>query len=82
MISDREYEGHLRKLLLLKENLSKSIDPSVSCLRQMGELQVIFKFSLAVSVFYKLLLSSVLPTNWELVYEVLSHSREKQPEII
>lgn len=28
------------------------------------------------------MLSSVLPTNWELVSEVLSHPREKQPDII
>lgn len=68
----REYEGQLRKLLLPKENLSKLTDPSVSSLRLTGELQIVFKFSLVVSVFYKLLLSSVLPTNWELVNEVLS----------
>lgn len=78
----REYEGQLRKLLLPKENLSKLTDPSVSSLRLTGELQIVFKFSLVVSVFCKLLLSSVLPTNWELVNEVLSPSREKQPEII
>jgi len=50
----REYEGHLRKELRLKENLNKPIDPSGSSLRLTGEVQIVLKFSLAVSVLYKL----------------------------
>lgn len=41
----REYEGQLRKVLLLKENLSKPTDPSVSSLRLTGELQLVFFLS-------------------------------------
>lgn len=43
----RQYDRPRRKELLLKTNISKSVDPSISSLRLTGELQVVFKLSLA-----------------------------------